>query len=73
MSYYLILKKKISNILKKQLDYFWLMHSKLSYVNLKFKNLHKDEECFIFGNGGSLKYYDISKLNSHLSDRKSVV
>lgn len=41
-----------------------LWNSKRSVVqkNLKFKDIHKGETCLIFGNAGSLKYYDFSAL-----------
>jgi len=32
--------------------------------NSVFKNIHKGEECYIVGNGGSLKYMDLSSFNN---------
>ena len=34
--------------------------------NKNLKNIHKGERCFIIGNGPSLKYYDLNKLNSEI-------
>jgi hypothetical protein len=39
----------------------------MSACNSQFKNIHKGETCFIFGNGGSLKFYDLSLLPNALS------
>ncbi len=41
-----------------------LWNSKKAVVqkNSKFKDIHKGETCLIFGNGGSLKYFDFSAL-----------
>jgi hypothetical protein len=41
---------------------FWRCHKNLVKKNVKYKNKHAGETCFIFANGGSLKYYDISRL-----------
>jgi len=30
--------------------------------NKKFKNIHKGESCYLFGNGASLKYFDLKKF-----------
>ena len=38
------------------------MHRRLVFKNKKLKNIHAGETCFILANGGSLKYYNISKL-----------
>jgi hypothetical protein len=35
--------------------------------NRKFKNLHKGESCYLFGNGSSLKYYDLKLFNDKVS------
>lgn len=37
--------------------------SKTLNKNLEFKNLHSGESCYIFGNGTSLKYYDLRAFN----------
>ena len=31
--------------------------------NERFKDLHKNQDCIIFGNGGSIKYYNLSDFN----------
>lgn len=41
---------------------FWMLHKPLVLRNEKLKGLHKNDTCFIFANGASLKFYDISKL-----------
>jgi hypothetical protein len=35
--------------------------------NEKFKNIHKGESCYIFGNGSSLKHYDLKQFNDRVS------
>ena len=35
--------------------------------NTKFKDVHKGESCYIFGNGSSLKYYDLKLFNEKAS------
>ena len=35
--------------------------------NLKYKNSHLGESCYIFGNGSSLKRFDLSKFNDKVS------
>jgi hypothetical protein len=35
--------------------------------NIKFKNKHKGEECYIFGNGSSIKYFELSKFSDKVS------
>jgi hypothetical protein len=48
-------------------DGFWSLHSKLSARNSRFKGIHLGETCYIFANGGSLKYYDIDLLPRKLT------
>jgi hypothetical protein len=36
-------------------------------VNKKLKGLHSGENCYLFGNARSLKYYDLSKFNDKVS------
>lgn len=48
-------------------DGFWGAHSRLSLRNSRFKGIHRDETCYIFANGGSLKYYDIASLPRKLT------
>lgn len=44
------------------LNIFWLLHKPIVLKNKFLRNKHRGETCFIFANGGSLKFYDISKL-----------
>ena len=41
--------------------------SKTLKKNKKFKDLHKGESCYIFGNGSSLKHYDLKLFNDKAS------
>jgi len=43
------------------------LFSKVLKKNNTFSNLHKDETCYIIGNGGSLKYMDLGSFNDHIS------
>jgi len=49
-------------MLKRILNIFWKMHLSMIRRNIKLKGMHTGETCIIFGNGGSLKYYDLSVL-----------
>jgi len=49
-------------LIKYILNFFWKLHKPFVKKNKAFKNKHLGETCFIFGNGGSLKYYDIDEL-----------
>lgn len=40
---------------------------KILEKNKQFKNIHKGESCYIFGNGSSLKYYDLNLFNDRVS------
>ena len=42
--------------------FIWNSKKHIVQKNIKFKDTHKGETCLIFGNGGSLKYYDFSAL-----------
>ena len=33
--------------------------------NERFKNLHKGQDCIIFGNGGSINYFNLSDFDSN--------
>ena len=35
--------------------------------NTEFFNLHRGEECYLFGNGASIKYFDLSKFSDKIS------
>ena len=41
--------------------------SKTLEKNAKFKDIHKGESCYIFGNGSSLKHYDLKLFNDRVS------
>jgi len=56
------MKKIITSILKESLHFFWRLHAPLVRKNIQYKNIHKGETCMIFGNGGSLKYFDFTAL-----------
>ena len=43
---------------------FWRQSQNLVTSNEKFHNVHKGETCYILGNGGSLKYFDLSVLSN---------
>lgn len=44
-----------------------IFFSKILKKNTKFKDVHKGESCYIFGNGSSLKYYDLKLFNDKAS------
>lgn len=47
----------------KSLHYgFWKLHAHFLNKNSKLRNLHQGETCLILGNGGSLRYFDFTKL-----------
>lgn len=48
-------------IIKYFSNYFWKMHKNKLKNNVSLKNAYKDKSCVIFGNGGSLKYFDIKR------------
>ncbi len=56
------MKKIFISILKKSLHFFWRLHAPLVRKNIQYKDIHKGETCLIFGNGGSLKYFDFDAL-----------
>ncbi len=35
--------------------------------NIKFKDKHKGEECYLFGNGDSIKYFELSRFSDKIS------
>lgn len=45
---------------------FYLAQNELS-INKKFKNLHKGQSCYIFGNGVSLKSMEMEKYSDKIS------
>ena len=50
------------NVLRNIEKALWNTQKSVILQNAKLKNIHKGETCLIFGNGGSLKYYDFSAL-----------
>jgi len=56
------MKGMLIGTLKRVLGFFWGLHKPLVARNRNLKGLHQGETCLVFANGGSLKYYDISKL-----------
>ncbi|CAM8381156.1 hypothetical protein [Candidatus Methylopumilus planktonicus] len=44
------------------LNWFWMLHKFFVWKNVKHKNINSGKTCLIFGNGGSLRYYDFSAL-----------
>jgi len=56
--------------LTKSLKKFILKISQLELSKIhKFKDIHKDESCYIFGDGTSLKFFDLN----HFSDKVAIV
>ena len=49
------------SLIKFFLNKFWILHKGILKKNISLKNLHKDKSCVIFGNGGSIKYFDIKR------------
>ena len=54
-------------LLKTFFHYFWNLHSYVLKRNIYYRNKHKGETCYIFGNGASIKYFDITKLPNHIT------
>ena len=46
---------------------FLKVFSKTLEKNKQFKDIHKGESCYIFGNGASLKYFDLKLFNDRIS------
>jgi len=52
----------------KKIEYsFWKKSQYLLKSNKNLQNIHKGETCFILGNGGSLKNFDLSVLSNSLT------
>ena len=49
--------------IRKVLNIFWSFHKSVVQNNLKYQNIHKGQTCMIFGNGSSLKYYDLAVID----------
>ena len=43
----------------------WLRR-RLEYKNKKLEDIHEGESCYIFGDGHSIKYYDLSDFNDKI-------
>lgn len=61
------MKKLAWKLTDAALQKFWSLHRFIVKKNVSLKGLHAGETCFIFGNGASLKYYDISKLPKNIA------
>ena len=55
----------MNSLIKFFLNYFWIWHKNKLKKNIDLKNMHKDKSCVIFGNGGSLKYFDIKRHDGY--------
>ena len=55
------------NFIKNLLNKFWVYHKAVVQNNTKYENIYKGETCLIFGNGGSLKYHEISAIKKQTS------
>jgi len=44
-----------------------ILFSKTLKKNTRFKDVHKGKSCYLFGNGSSLKYYDLKLFNDKAS------
>ena len=55
------------SFLRKLESNFWRQSQSSVKKNKRFKNIHAGETCFILGNGGSLKYFDLSVLSNSLT------
>jgi len=53
--------KNMNSLIKFFLNYFWKLHKNKLKKNITLKNSYKDKSCVIFGNGGSIKYFDIKR------------
>lgn len=53
--------------IKYLLNKFWDFHKAVVLKNLKYQNIHKGQTCLIFGNGSSLKYYNLAAIKKYPS------
>jgi len=51
----------MKQIIKFFVNCFWKLHKNILKKNINLKNLYKGKTCVIFGNGGSIKYFDIKR------------
>ena len=60
--------KKVFRFISKGLKFFLLLKGKKKIAELsKLRNIHKGQECYIFGDGVSLKYFDLSVFNDKIA------
>ena len=52
--------------IRKVLNICWSFHKSVVQNNLKYQNIHKGQTCMIFGNGSSLKYYDLAVIDKKI-------
>ena len=45
----------------------FLLSKNIRKRNRQFKNIHKGESCYLFGNGASLKHFDLKKFDDKLA------
>ncbi|WP_231970521.1 hypothetical protein [Polynucleobacter necessarius] len=53
---------RLLELIKNKIIFFWLLHMSIIQKNTKWKGLHSGETCLIFGNGASLRYYNIADI-----------
>ena len=51
----------IHNILQSRVGY--ILRRIIERNNIRIENIHEGESCYIFGDGHSIKYYDLSNFN----------
>lgn len=44
-----------------------VLAKKIIERNSKFKNIHKGESCYLFGNGASIKYFNLQHFNNKIA------
>ena len=48
-------------------NFFYPLTRRALFKNHKFKDIHKGEKCYIFGNGASIKYFDLAEFNDRIA------
>ena len=51
----------MKSLIKLFFNFFWKLHKNKLKKNIILKNLYKGKSCVIFGNGGSIKYFNIKR------------
>ena len=51
----------MKSLIKLFFNFFWKLHKNKLKKNIILKNLYKGKSCVIFGNGASIKYFDIKR------------